>query len=758
MRVAFKYWLTAAVVVFFSAACSHFLLFSGKATIDNSVSIWFDKADPELAAYERYNKTFGDTEWTSILVKTPEIYAPRFLQQLNSLSHDLEQTEEIFRVVSIANAEESISRDGELSYERLLSDERIEAGLSEAEVQQFKARLLSNSILSELLIRAGNEQYTVILVKNGNYLDRQDDYRIRLEDSIAAAFSQYDSIESFSMVGTTILNANLNRTSLRDVYVYYTGIAVMLCLLGFAIFRSVGDVLVLALVVCSSLIVSMGGLAALGIPYNMVTVMLPTCVVAISTSTVIHVIDTFRNFAADRSPAEARVSAIAHLMRPTLLTSTTTILGFLSLCFSDVLPIAQLGAFVSLGLAYSWLVSIFVVPHILEKLHASGVPRRKIGEQAFRQTLRFFTPRRSLLLLLVLLLPALGIKDLRVDTDYSGFFGSSHPLSAAYDEFDQVGFGQNPIALTYTFNAGGSYEQDGSAQQIVRFEQRLRQDHRVVSSLTIGDILQQAHDAFNLAPPGSAQLIDMTGDTLAQTLLLAQSSGNKDLDDLYRTNSVQSIMLTPYMSSQQLKAFIADIQALAKETLGDDVHLAINGTTVLWANMDQAVSETQLTSLVFMTLVIFATLLSLRCSLKVAIVATLINIFPLLIIFGVMGLCGIPINLATAIIAGILLGIMVDDTIHIVSSTNLLAEQGATPAQAVEQTTRTIGLTLVKTTLVLMGCFLILTTSNFVPTQNFGWLVGFGLSMAVTFDLLFLPLLLSRLMLNVRRFSYGMNK
>ncbi|HLD66822.1 MAG TPA: hypothetical protein VJA19_12320, partial [Pseudomonas sp.] len=281
MKVALKYWLTALVVLFFTVACSHFLLFSDKAVINNSVSIWFDKADPELASYEQYNKTFGDTEWTSILLKTEAIYAPRFLQQLNALSHDLERTAEIFRVVSIANAEESVSRDGELSYERLLSDERIDAGLSAVELQAFKERLLSNTILSELLVKAGNEQYSVILVKNGNYLDRQDDYRIRLEDSIAAAIAQYDSIESYSMVGTTILNANLNRTSLRDVYVYYTGITLMLCLLGFVIFRTFKDVMVLLAVVGSSLIVSMGGLAMLGIPYNMVTVMLPTCVVAI---------------------------------------------------------------------------------------------------------------------------------------------------------------------------------------------------------------------------------------------------------------------------------------------------------------------------------------------------------------------------------------------------------------------------------------------------------------------------------------------
>lgn len=758
MKVALKYWLTALVVLFFTVACSHFLLFSDKAVINNSVSIWFDKADPELASYEQYNKTFGDTEWTSILLKTEAIYAPRFLQQLNALSHDLERTAEIFRVVSIANAEESVSRDGELSYERLLSDERIDAGLSAVELQAFKERLLSNTILSELLVKAGNEQYSVILVKNGNYLDRQDDYRIRLEDSIAAAIAQYDSIESYSMVGTTILNANLNRTSLRDVYVYYTGITLMLCLLGFVIFRTFKDVMVLLAVVGSSLIVSMGGLAMLGIPYNMVTVMLPTCVVAISTSTVIHVIDTFRNFAIARSPAEARVETIAHLMRPTLLTNGTTVLGFLSLCASSVLPIVQLGAFVSLGLVYAWLVSIFVVPHILEKLHAAKAPSKKIGEQSFQRVLGFFTPRRALVALMLLLLPIMGLKDLRVDTDYSEFFGSSHPLSASYDAFDRVGFGQNPIALTYSFGGSGAYEQADNAQRIAQFEQRLLQDKRVVSSLTVGSILQQAHDAFAMAPPGSAQVVDMSGDTLAQTLLLAQSSGNKDLEDLHRPNTVQSLVLTPYMSSQQLKAFIDDIHGLAKQTLGGDVHLAINGTTVLWANMDQAVSDTQLTSLIFMTLVIFVTLLYLRCSLKVAIVATLVNIFPLLIIFGVMGLFDIPINLATAIIAGILLGVMVDDTVHVISTTNRLAEEGATPAQAVEQTINTTGLTLFKTTLVLVGCFLILTTSNFVPTENFGWLVSAGLFIAVTFDLLFLPWLLVRLMPNVRRFSYGLGK
>ena len=755
--LALRYWLTAAVVAFFAAACAHLLLVSDKASIDNSVSIWFDKADPELVNYEQYNATFGDTEWTSILLKTQDIYAPGFLQQLNALSLDLEQTEEIFRVVSIANAEESVSLDGELSYQRLLSAADIEAGLSTAQVQAFKQRLLNNSILAELLVKPDNQQYSVVLVKNGNYLDRQDDYRIRLEDSIAAAIARYDSIDSYALVGTTILNANLNRTSLRDVYVYYSGITLMLCLLGWLIFRTFKDVLVLVLVVGSSLVVSMGGLAVLGIPYNMVTVMLPTCVVAISTSTVIHVIDTFRNFTEGRSLAEAREATVAHLLRPTLLATATTVLGFISLCFSSVLPIVQLGAFVSLGLTYAWLVSLFVVPHVLEKLHSGDMVKPKLGERQFHGVLRFFTPRRLLLLLFALLLPIAGIKDLRVDTDYSEFFGSTHPLSTSYDEFDRVGFGQNPIALTYSFSGNGAYEQASNAVQIAQFEQRLLQDPRVVSSLTVASILEQAHDAFAMAPAGSARVAEMSGDTLAQTLLLAQSSGNKDLEDLYRPSAVQSIVLTPYMSSQQLKAFIEDIRAIAQETLGSDVQLGINGTTVLWANMDQAVSETQLISLAFMTLVILGTLLCLRCSLKVAIAGTLINMLPLLIIFGLMGLFGIPINLATAIIAGVLLGVMVDDTIHVINSITRQTEQGASPAQAIEQCIHDTGLTLFKTTLVLGGCFLILATSNFVPTQNFGWLVSFGLLMAVTFDLLFLPWLLQRLMPNVRRFSYGLS-
>jgi predicted RND superfamily exporter protein len=107
-----------------------------------------------------------------------------------------------------------------------------------------------------------------------------------------------------------------------------------------------------------------------------------------------------------------------------------------------------------------------------------------------------------------------------------------------------------------------------------------------------------------------------------------------------------------------------------------------------------------------------------------------------------MGLLDIPLNIATAPVAAIALGIAIDDTIHFLVRFKREFNRGRNYSKAIENTLRSVGKPILVTTIVLTAGFCIFLFSNFQPTQNLGVLISFAVVSAVFADLIVLPVLL----------------
>jgi predicted RND superfamily exporter protein len=117
------------------------------------------------------------------------------------------------------------------------------------------------------------------------------------------------------------------------------------------------------------------------------------------------------------------------------------------------------------------------------------------------------------------------------------------------------------------------------------------------------------------------------------------------------------------------------------------------------------------------------------------------NLFPLLIVAGIMGFTGIPLKVSTSIIFNIAFGIAVDDTIHFLARVRSLLGEGLSVNYAVKRTFLTTGKAMIVTTLILSGGFLTLIFSDFLGTHYIGLLVSLTLFIALFAELLFSPLI-----------------
>jgi predicted RND superfamily exporter protein len=553
-------------------------------------------------------------------------------------------------------------------------------------------------------------------------------------------------VQNYALAGTTAINAELNRSSKHDVVIFYTLLSLMLVLFGYLSLRSWKSIMIMLMVVVGSIVPTMGLIALLNIPYNMITVMMPTVLIALSVADAIHVINYFHIKRQSNEAPKAAEETIDHMWRPGLWTTLTTIVGFTSLLISTVYPIFQLGLFTSIGILLALLLTLIMVPGMLVAMYPEISPKAhntQFGYSLSQSLPAFIMKHRylSFAILILLIFSFTGIINLRVDTNYTKFFSKRTKLTRAYDDIQSSGYAQNPVTLVFRYPDGSDFTSRPYFSQLLQFEKEAIKLPEVIKLLSANDLIYQIDKAFLKEETSYADFSQYGQDQVAQLLLLGEMSSNDDIYDLlkYDRTKVQIQVLTNYMSSKELDAFKARLTRLKNKHISDDLEMTFTGSTVLWANMDKQISRTQLFSLfgVLAFLIIFFPLIF--RSFKLGLLGVLVNILPIFITYGFMGLFGVEINLATAIIGGVSLGIVSDDTIHLLYRYKHFRKDGMAPHEAIIRAMQTSGRSIITTSIILVGTFSIMTTSNFLPTYNFGLMISICITVALFVDMMVLP-------------------
>ena len=733
------------MLITFSAILVEKIFISSEPVIDNSVGIWFDRMDPDLIAYKEYNDTFGEKEWSVLLLETESIFNTEFLEDLDKVTQQISKLKHVVKVTSITNVRDNFtSDDGALNYNRIYSEQVVQNDL---DMKKFIRDLKRNPIFERNLILRDNDRFTALLIQNDNLIYEQSSYRIDLVDSIREILNGYNSIKDHALAGTTVVNAELNRASKRDVFIFYGLITVLLTLISIYILKNPRNLIVMFGVVLTSSLPAMGLLAALNIAYNMITVMLPTILIALSVAGVIHIITEFHIARKKRNSESAMEETLQRLFKPTLWTTLTTVAGFISFSTSTVFPVFQLGIFAALGLVLACIGNLVIAPILLivlwpDRLTSPGNVHEKTYINPLRGSIRL---RNGILLFIpVLLLPVLGLGRLEVDTNYIKFFSSSYPLSQSYKLIETAGFAQNPIVIQLNYPENQPYSSSSQLKGTIAFEAALKNLPEVVKVLSASDFLNEINVAFN--GKDAEKLEGYQKAQIEQLLLLGELSGNDDLTDfiLGGAYDVQILTMTQYLSSRELDEFKKKLYKLQAQHLPNNLTMKITGTTTLWANMDTHVSHTQFFSLLVIFLFLLVFLPIIFGSLKLGLVGLMVNVLPLAVTLGCMSLLDIKINIATALIGGISLGVVVDDTIHFISRIIQNQKSGQAPIEAVQNAIQTIGKSIIYTTLILIVGFSCMATSNFLPSAHFGIFISLSIFLALLLDLICLPLILEK--------------
>ena len=490
----------------------------------------------------------------------------------------------------------------------------------------------------------------------------------------------------------------------------------------------------------------------------------------ITLSVVIHLINSYREFFRKKSSFSQKAIvylALKERMSPCFFAIFTTIIGFISLVFSDIRPIISLGLMMSASITLSLIFSFWLFGSIMSLLSKKSI------NTAFERYFSLTTLCAKIALNLrarkvVFAISALGlcvglwgISKLSVENSFIGYFKENTDIYKGMELIDNKLGGTVPLDIIISFKKDKKEPRNSSlddefadefassdAAQYWFNERRMSVLKSVNEYLKNKEFIGSVSSLADLLEVGKELNEGRELDALALALIYSSLSGEG-----------RELILTPFVSIEndelhfsvrtldsdpRLKRaeFLRTLQSELNELVGKDAQVKISGAMKLYTNMLDSLFGSQINSLGFVLLAFFATFWLIFASLRLAIIAICINILPLICVLGAMGLAGLSLDIMSITIGSISLGIGVDSAIHYIYRYKRELAHFKDSKKAIIASHASIGYALYYTSFAVFIGFGVMISSNFWPTIYFGALTDLVMFFMLASSLILLPSLL----------------
>ncbi|PHS16442.1 MAG: hypothetical protein COA78_03695 [Blastopirellula sp.] len=541
--------------------------------------------------------------------------------------------------------------------------------------------------------------------------------------------------------------------------------SILLGIVIFVAFRSIRWVVISITVVQFALWSTKALLVVVSFELSMVSSMLTAIVTVIGIATVVHILIRFREHRLQgKDPQQALTETLVYLSVPIFWACVTDAVGFCSLLVTSVGPVHDFGIMMAVG-ALMVIVSVaLIVPALVLIGQGWDDPGKAWGEDRIDAQLQRMVdwiqhrPVPISVITVALLITAIyGSTKLEVESDFTKNFRADTDIVKAYQTVEEElgGAGVWDIMLP----APKFEELDWAyIQAVLQFEDQLRTEvPELTKVLSLADAMIAStdgtiYDLNNIPVESWRDKAVRTGMSMFKEKMPPIFSSLYASDIEHSEQGWFRVMLRAEerQSAKEKKALIKKVEAIAAGFKSDSTKRVgvktetakVTGFFVLLTNLIDSLIRDQWTSfMVAIAGIGFTMLLAFR-SPAYAAVALVPNILPVLVVTGMIGLTGTPINMGAAMIAAVSMGLSVDSSIHYIIGFQRELRTGLTVQQALSNVQRNVGRAIVFATLALIVGFSVLCISSFVPTIYFGVLVSLAMLGGLAGNLIILPLLL----------------
>ena len=749
-QVKFRWLILLATILVTLAAC----LGLPQLQMTASEEEWFDDWDKVKIDQAHFNDVFGSEDSYMVLVRANDVFAPEVLSAIDRLSKRLEnEVPYADRVVSLTH-NLSIPIANNEGFEVI---DPFEDGIptDSAQLAAKKSLIMSReSLVNNIVSDDAKETWVILSLKS---YEGGIDFG---KDSIAPFARNVILSDEFKSDKFEMLPTGMSYTEMEENEVIshecamriIIGFAVMLaCLILFV--RSLRGVIVPAIATVGGIASVLGVNAWLGIIGDESMVALPVLLgMALSVGYSIHYINSFRmHFRRSGNRRESVINAVEETGWPILFTVITTVASLISFLFAGIRPIRWIGG-ISAGIVFMvYLYVIILIPILMSfgknakpdptQVKMAGATKADILFEFFGRKVCRHSGIVAAISAAIMLSQIPGVMNIDVNMDYTKTMGEKIPFVTRLQDMLSGKLGSlYDFNVMVEFNESDALKNPANMKRIEALEQKLGTlqltkisgDKPRVQSVT--RLVKEMNRTLNADSTEYYKIPDAQ-DMLTQLLFLYEIS---DADALFERmdEDYKTTFIHIELSGYDAKKIVEDLDSAKSYAaqIFPDAKTSIVGEVVNYAEMNGKLVNGLLRSFGGSFVIIAIMMILAFGSIKAGLIGMIPNVAPVLLIGGVMGYSGMPLDMITMIVMPMILGIAVDDTIHMNNHIKYGYERTGSYKKALLLSYREIGKTMGMTTFILCAMFFVFIFSPMGALHNVGLLSIIGLAAALVAD------------------------
>lgn len=694
-------------------------------TIDGNVANYIPEDIPSKINTNQIEELFGGTELMMVVLSSDDVLAPETLNRVRKLSRAFKRDEHVEKVLSLFEMKDIYAHN-----ETMYVDPTVKRIPKTAEArEELRVALKNNEMAYEVVVSKDFTKTAIVLIL------KEDVDDAALLSMVNRELEDNPGSEEVFLGGLPKIRADLPIMISSDMQkLMPLAILIMLIMLSLS-FRRWRGVLLPFVVVLMSIVVCLGLMPILGWQLTIVSIIIPIMLIAVANDYGIHIIAKYQElntFDNTMSVQQIVLKIIKDLWKPIAITGITTIVGVLGLLSHKLIPSKQTGVVVAIGIAYALLASLLFIPAILsilnkeKPLYKSTIDKKHPMDIFLEKLGRFVAnnPKRIVYSTSVLMAVFIGgLFMLDVDANPMGYFKDHDPIKKTDVMLNENFGGTQQFIVLFE----GDIKDPILLKRMDTYATELKKTQGVGAVSALSEVIKEISKALNSPEDSLYNKIPSTRAAVAQYLEMYMMSGDPDdfeklVDFDYQ--HAQMIVRVNDASTESLRNIEAKIQSLSAH---DTSVGKTGGFSLIIKELGEIMLQGQMTSMLVAAMAIFILMSLLFRSLRAGLLGVIPLLISTLILFGLMGFLGMKINIASAMLSSILIGIGIDYTIHFLWRYKTELKQSDKDYRiAIQRTLSTTGRGIVFNAISVIVGFMVLMISGFVPVIQFGYLIVFS--------------------------------
>ncbi len=732
--VARRWWVIALYAVLVPLG----VFLSLRVPTDSAIDRLIVASDPDFIATRAYQKVFPDPQSGLLAVECDDPFAPEVLRQTAALE------------TAVAAV------PGVHPYSLVSLYPRLKPGVDPAKFDAEALRRFAGG--SDQFRRQGMVgAHFLGIALSFDFADPAARNRALegIDRAIAAVTTSPTGVRFVGRIGRPWLESYLEREIGRASLFYFPLFGLFLVVLTLGLYRSWRALVAILATLGSSVALGVGFGALVGFSFTIVSSLVPLTILVTAMATLVYIHSRFVDQPEGVSVDDHQIFALGNKFVPVTTSIVAASLGFGALGVSSILPIRDLGLWLAGGLAITWVVAFTLFPALQKALATPTQRRQRLAVATFDNlvaTLPHFSYRwrwvlvpGSIVLALAGAVALFGVPGfvapMRMGVDALDYIDEDVQVAKDMRRFqEEVGLS---LVHVWVKTPAGAVLDPEILRGISRFAALLEQDGhvRAVTGLpTVLRLRRYAAGQGDVLPDDPATFERLAGD-LEQLML--QQPELRSFIDAKTLSQTQLTVIGPGSDSQSFREMLPAIRSAWAQAAASDAALApvkieVVGESVLQSKIAGYLVPTLVESFALTAALIFATFLVVFRNGAARLMAMIPSLFAILVTFLVMRIVGIPLNVATILIATTVLGTTENDQIHFFYHFQERRRDGTTE-QAMHHTLRIAGRAIFFATLINAGGFLALAMSHVPPMRQFGVVTALAFVLSMVADFTALP-------------------